>query len=283
MKKINLGLLILIMVLNSCKKEEKTMSPITTNSAPAEGASKQPTALTLQELLQFPEDMESQNFTMQQLRLGYGLLKVLKTTTAKSEIVTYAQQSNDRGINLDQYLAAKPGKLATINAELANVPAGIGTGNSYAEIRNYLTYNTVPYKFTLKVTNCSTAVTNLGFYLAIGQEIKTDDDLLANHIPAWYYSADGTTSIVLLSDYDLTHESEPIIIISEINTSAFTNNHVQSSTIPLIYNFSTSGNNPPPVVLATAELYHTSASINYRYERDHKSEYTITSYFTAWP
>jgi hypothetical protein len=270
-------------LFSSCSKKENKFIQKDENPNQT-GLSRQISTKSMEELILNSGDKQAEDFVKQQLRIGYGLFKLLKTTTAKSEIVGLAQSSNDDGISLKGFLNNYAGYKSTVEQEIASLDEGVGVGQTYDEIESYLNYNEVHYWFTLKTINCHTADLTRGFFLAVGQEIETDDDRLQNHIPAWHYTEDGETEIVLLSESDLSNESEPVIIISEINESAITGGFVDNTGIYLIYHTQSDPvNNPPPTIQSDAMLYHTSASINYRYENDKHSEYFAMSMFTEWP
>jgi hypothetical protein len=274
----------------ACKKEgvEKNNNSMIQQNTTA--VAKTNSTKTMEQLIQSSANPAGYAFTAQQLRVGYGLLAAIKGSSAiKTELVNYAQQSNEKSINLDAYLQQTPSCLNTIDQILSTLQSGAGSGTNYNEVVALLNYDNEDYTLGIKVLNCSTAVLNQGFYLAIGQEIETDDEALQNHIPAWYIKANGTKSIVLLNESDLTNLIEPVFIISEINNSSFSNSALNLSDIPLW--FDENGYNQKVTketsltamdanngnrLLPNYTINNTTAILSQRFENDNYSEYRAT-------
>ncbi len=290
--KIKISSIVIVILLSTfaCKKETLGDKNSPTTQQNNTFASKTNSSKTMEQLIQSSANPAGYAFTAQQLRVGYGLLAAIKGSSAiKTELVNYAQQSNEKSINLDAYLQQTPSCLNTINQILSVLQSGAGSGSNYNEVVALLSYDNEDYTLGIKISNCSTAVLNQGFYLAIGQEIETDEEALQNHIPAWYIKANGTKSIVLLNEGDLTSLIEPIFIISEINNSSFSNSALNLSDIPLWFDENGSNQkvtnetsitsmdaNNANRLLPNYTINNTTAILSQRFENDNYSEYRST-------
>jgi hypothetical protein len=268
-----------LLVLAACKKQDNPpASPADPQHITAH-ASKKSTTLSMEELLQNDDNSAAEAFVAQQLKLGYGLLAALRNEDTRAEILDYAKDSPAQTVNFDAYIATSDVCLADINAELlTRDPDQTDDFNFYADIKSRMVYGDENYIPALKIMNVNTAVLDGGYYLAIGQEVSTGLDTDENHIPAWYVSSQGAVSLVLLNEYDAINESEPVIIITELQANTVEiGNTLEGISVTYRGPIGTTASSSA----ISVNLMHTSASISLRFEADNKSEYYEYSYYTS--